>query len=276
MSLALSRIAWEAWFFRSALGQLSAISVARIVCIAPPFRGSADIPKVLIAGERDGWFGDEEGYRKLARSFPSVYQLVPSFDGVFVDFDTSETLDPFDLDNWQRNVAEPTSGFRADFLRNAEKFVRGDLAQFGGDSPAPMLGEQDFAKRYGNASLVLVGTGHDTTYQIPVVRSNQRNPDWFEFSEAKRDGHGNGRVHLKSAAIRGVTLAAFDTKKDHGKVCRDETIITATKDWLRTGRVLKRKPRISRNSVRRPGKEYFSEWNGEESTFAVHVIPLPK
>ena len=257
---------------RSALGLLTGMRVSRIVFIAPPFRGSADIPKVLIAGEKDGWFGDEEGYRKLARSFPSVYQLVPSFANALVDSPSGQALDPFALKNWQQNVTAPKSGFRHDFLRNAEKFVRGDLALLGGHSSAPVVTDEKLAEQFGSVALVLLGTGHETVYKIPVITNNPRNRNWFDFSVVEHDQLGDGRVHLRSAAIEGITLAAFDTKKDHGKVCRDDGIITATTDWLKAGRVLKRKPRTPRNSIARPGREYFSKWDGEEKSFALHRI----
>jgi hypothetical protein len=35
--------------------------------------------KMLVAGEKDGWFGSDEDYRRIARGFPSVYALTPSY-----------------------------------------------------------------------------------------------------------------------------------------------------------------------------------------------------
>lgn len=72
--------------------------VSRIVFIAPPFRGSCAIPEVLMKGQKNGWLSDEKNFRKLARGFPSVYQLIPSYDGAAVDEDEA-TLDLFDVDN---------------------------------------------------------------------------------------------------------------------------------------------------------------------------------
>ncbi len=109
-------------------------------------------------------------------------------------------------------------------------------------------------------------------WQVPVITQNPHNPNWFDFENAKRNKLGDGRVHLKSAAIKGITLAAFDTEEDHGKVCRDETILKATETWLNKGKILKMKRRTWRNSLKRPGKTYFSEWNGDESTFGLHRI----
>ena len=261
---------------RSALGRILSLEptprVGRIVFIAPPFRGATDIPKTLIAGEKNGWFSDEEVYRKLARSFPSVYQLVPSFENALVSMETGKSLDPFDIVNWQKNVTERGKGIQHSFLKNGEAFVRGNLAQLGGSSRAPMLDEKTFVERHGEKTLILLGTGHKTTWQIPVIQQNRRNPNWFDFANAERDTDGDSRVHLKSAAIAGVTLAAFDTQADHGKVCRNENILRAVERWINSGKVLKMKPRTSQNSLKRPGKTYFSNWNGSVSTFALHRI----
>ena len=268
---------------RSALGLVSKARgksalkvdrIGRIVCIAPPFRGAADIPKVLIAGEKNGWFSDEKSYRKLARSFPAIYQLVPSYEGALVNSvpGTTAPLDPFNINCWQKNVTQPGKGFRQKFLVNAEAFVRGKNSKFTGSSRAPMLGERAFVKRYGDNTLILLATGHETTWQIPVDVANNHNPNWFDFENATSDELGDGRVHMKSAAIEGITLAALDVETGHGTICRDEHVRKAAKMWLKTGRVLKMKDRRSLNSVSRPGKKYFLKWNGKESSFGSHRV----
>ena len=98
--------------------------IGRIAFIAPPFRGSCAIPEVLIAGEKNGWFSDEEDFRKLARSFPSVYQMIPSFDHAAVRVKDGSDLDLFNIRNWQHNVAKGKE-FKQKFLVNAEVFLKG-------------------------------------------------------------------------------------------------------------------------------------------------------
>ena len=260
---------------QSALGLIPDLNlppqVGRIVFIAPPFRGALDVPKTLIAGEKNGWFSDNEGFRKLARSFPSVYQLIPSFENALVS-ENGESLAPFNIANWQQNVTQPGKGFQDSFLKNGEAFVRGKSAKLGGTSRAPMLREKTFVNCYGENTLILLGTGHETMWQVPIKKQNPSNPNWFDFENAKCNKLGDGRVHLKSAAVKGVTLAAFDTRNDHGSVCRDETILNAMEMWLNKGHVLKIKPRTLRNSLKRPGRTYFCPWNGDESTFNSHRI----
>ena len=266
---------------RSALGLIHSrdlpIKIGRIVFIAPPFRGAIGAIKSLIVGERDGWLGDRDGYRKLARSFPSIYQLIPSFKNALIDSVTKESLDPFDIDNWQANVTQGGKGFQNSFLKNAKAFVGHEQIQSNQSptnisSEAPMLQEETFVQSYGDRTLILLGTNHKTPWQIPVIVDNPRNRNWFDFDNVEENSWGDGRVHLKSVAIEGVTLAAFDTQMSHGRVCREETIYNATKMWLDKGRVLKMKPRTKYNSVNRPGRTYFSKWNGNESSFKSHRV----
>lgn len=258
---------------RSALGLRDADpldEVSRIVFIAPPFRGSCAIPEVLVKGQKNGWLSDEKNFRKLARGFPSVYQLIPSYDGAAVD-EEGTALDLFDLGNWQENVVKNTD-FREDFLVNAEAFVKGEERRHGGTSEASMIPE-DTLRNNAEDVLILMSVGHDTLSTIPVRTQNSRNKNWFDFGDGHESELGDGRVLLKSAAIEGITLAAYRGAKEHGLVCRDNLIVKSVSSWLQGDRLLKMKPRTARNSVDRPSRTYFEEWDGTVDSFENHVMP---
>lgn len=243
----------------------------RIVFIAPPFRGAVDALKALVAGEKQGWLSDRESYRKIARSFPSVYQLIPNYNGALVSSRNGENVDPFDVDNWQHNVIAQGKGFSHAFLADAEAFLRDGGARYGGRTHAPMMNDENMRERWGDDTLVLLGAGNETPWQIPIDTANRRNPNWFDFTNARSNKMGDGRVHMKSAAIQGITLAAFELGTDHGRMCREEIIQDAAVMWLKTGRVLKFQPRKRRYPIRRRRK-YFHPWNGSESSFSRHLV----
>lgn len=246
--------------------------VGKVVFIAPPFRGACDTTRVLIAGEKQGWLGNSEDFRKLARGFQSVYQLLPAYSDALINASTGERLDAFDKDCWQRNVLKAET-FRADFLGNAEAFFRAGRARHGGQSAAPMLNDSALRK-YADKLLVILSTGHKTIRQVPVNCDNKPNPNWFDFENARSDHLGDGRVHLKSAAIRGVTLAAYEGAKPHGMACRDETIINSTSMWLQQGRLIKMQPRTARDRVRRHKRkdDFFAPWDGRAGSLASHIV----
>jgi predicted alpha/beta hydrolase family esterase len=244
--------------------------VERIVFIAPPFRGACDIPKALIAGERNGWLGEDEDSRRVARSFPSVYQLVPSFDRATVDAGTGAELDLFASGSWQQNVVEGRE-FQPRLLANAEAFVRAASARHGGESPAPMISES-FLRRHADKILVLMSVGCRTVLRIPVKVDNPPNRNWFDFTSVLEDERGDGRVHLKSAAVRGLTLAAYRGAAGHALVCRDRLIINSTSAWLQEGRLVKMTPRTPRLSHNRRRSRFFEPWDGREASFGEHVV----
>ncbi len=246
--------------------------IGRIAFISPPFRGSCAIPETLIAGEKNGWFSDEEDFRKLARSFPSVYQMIPSFKNAAVAVKDGKRLNLFDFRHWQQNVAQGKE-FKQEFLVNAEAFLKGSGANWGGSSDAPILSDTEL-RRHADQIAVILSVGYDTCYQIRVDTENPRNKNWFDFKDKREDKNGDERVHLKSAAIKGITLAAYEGAASHGVVCRDSTIIKSVSRWLEGKKLLKMRSRTPRNSIKRPSKTYFEPWDGQESSFYKHIVKV--
>ncbi len=246
--------------------------IGRVVFIAPPFRGTCEAARTLVAGEKTGWLGNSEDFRKLARGFQSVYQLLPSFSGAMVNAKTGKALDIFDVSCWQRNVVNAPT-FRKDFLVNAEAFLKAGRAARGGDSAAPMLSDAGL-RRHASQILILQSAGHPTLRRVPVDCGNLPNPNWFDFAAAKSDEQGDGRVHLRSAAIRGITLAAYQGAKLHGLSCRDETIINSVAMWLQDGRLIRMRPRNRQDRVRRKraAADYFQPWDGRSKSLSSHIV----
>jgi hypothetical protein len=242
--------------------------VARIVFIAPPFRGALGAPFALVAGETDAWFGTGPGYRKVARGFPSVYQITPSWPGAAVDEDGGD-LDLFDPTNWQANVARGKT-FRPDFLRNGEAFVRADHARHGGHSGAPMLSDTALAEA-ADKVLIICGSGKPTPRALPVLTRNQDNPNWFDFAHMAIGTHGDGRVWMASAAIKGVTLAAFADSGEHALLCRDERIAHLATRWLANDSAAMLRPRRAGDPVKRR-QHFFKPWDGALASLDRHVV----
>lgn len=252
---------------RSALGLRNArdpfAGIGRVVFIAPPFRGTIAAAQMLVAGERDGWFGTDEDYRKIARSFPSVYQMTPHYTGCATDEDGAP-VDLFDARNWQANVRDGDGGFDARFVTAARDFALG-----GGASTAPLVSDAVLAA-HADRVLILQSAGHDTARRLPVRTRNAANPNWFDFAGAERDKLGDGRVHLASAAVPGVTLAAFAGALDHGRACRDTRVINTVSLWLEGKPALKMAPRGPTDPVER-SRNVFGVWDGDAATLGAHV-----
>lgn len=241
--------------------------IGRVVFIAPPFRGSLGTTFALVAGETDEWMGIGPAYRKITRGFPAVYQMTPSWPDAAVDED-EKPLDLFATDNWQANVVRGGS-FRADLLRNAEAFVRGNVARLGGHSDAPMLDDAALAAA-ADKVLVVCASDLPTPDRLPVQSRNTANPCWFDFAHMHMDRLGDGRVLMRSAAVPGVPLAGFADCGVHALICRDERIIRLTSLWLDGDAACRLTPRTADDPVRRPRRE-FGPWDGRPESLETHV-----
>jgi hypothetical protein len=80
-----------------------------VVFIATPHLGSVDAVESMIRGETV-LFGGQKEMRKLARTFPGVYELLPnpSLQNTIVN-QGGVPLDIFDINNWQSSVTPDPS-----------------------------------------------------------------------------------------------------------------------------------------------------------------------
>lgn len=166
--------------------------VGRIVFIGTPHLGSIDAVVALISGETS-WFGGRKELRKLARTFPSVYELLPRFPGAVVQGTTE--LDIFDEHNWQRNTVEPderNSGFDVQQVHlTAAKRTLTSL---------PLPGDPPF-KIPNDDQLVIFGNKPNSVMvQVQVGPE----PDClYDFDNATK-GPGDDVVPVQSARLNGV------------------------------------------------------------------------
>ena len=235
--------------------------IGRVVFIAPPFRGSIGAPYALVVGEKDGWFGTDEDHRRVARTFPSVYQMTPFFHGAAVD-EAGHDVDLFDAANWQANVRDGEE-FQPAFLADARRYLLGKGATSMIDD-ATLAGAADKV-------LVLCGAGRPTARSLPVQKANRHNPNWFDFAASTIDPHGDGRVHFLSAAVKDVPFAAYAGAGDHALLCRDERVTNTVSLWLEGKRCLKMTRRGPDHPVKRTARACFGSWNGDPASFDAHI-----
>jgi len=166
--------------------------VGQIVFIATPHLGSLDAAVALISGETP-LFGGRKELRKLARTFPAVYELLPQFPGAVVR--AGNALDIFDENNWQRNTVDPdlqNSGFDVQQVHlTAAKAVLTSLPW--PTDPAFRILPQD--------QLVIFGNKPDSVMvQVEVGPDPER---IYNFDGATK-GPGDDVVPVQSAHLNGV------------------------------------------------------------------------
>jgi|SRR5208337_2435246 len=168
--------------------------VNRVVFIATPHLGSVDAVESMIRGETV-LFGGQKELRKLARTFPAVYELLPGpgLQNTVVN-QNGIPLDIFDIQNWQSTVT-PDPNDPEDF--NVEQAhltaARGVL------NALPDVSMPEF----GLAGRILVIYGIKPSSTLRTVTVDQQNDNWYDFDHAVM-GDGDQVVPVESALLPGV------------------------------------------------------------------------
>ena len=188
--------------------------IQRAVMAAPPFWGSIESMRTLTIGETALLgFNAPEVYRKISRTFPSVYQLVPGYEGAWVHPESGASI--WDIQSWQRRVKfgtrkqavyEEKDSLMQRHLSRAKQFHETDLINFDA-LPAP---ERD-------KFLLLYGTGERTRATLNVRPTNSEADVQFFFDfdhEGNWNTEGDGTVPVKSAlryaALRRIEVSLAD------------------------------------------------------------------
>ncbi len=171
--------------------------VNRVVFLAVPHYGALDALDALVRGQAP-IFGGRKELRKLTRTFPSAYELLPRFPGAVTD-EEGKLVDIFDVDDWQRNlVAVPSLGTEQKWKVEQGMLDRAEAAVEGlPDVLAPGMLTPDQV-------LTVVGLEPSSTpVSIKVKRSGGPVENWFDFTKVTY-GVGDGVVPLTSSHIPGV------------------------------------------------------------------------
>jgi lecithin:cholesterol acyltransferase len=176
---------------------LGPLPVGQVVFIATPHLGSLDAVEGLVSGEAV-LFGGRKELRKLLRTFPSVYELLPRFPNAVVAGGTA--LDIFDENNWQKNVMQVAQGpddygVIQNHLTNA-KAVLNALPQ-----PTAVIPADNLLVIYGaNLNAIKIKVSVDPA-----------NGNWYDFDHAQK-GDGDDVVPVVSALLNGVAAVEIRTE----------------------------------------------------------------
>jgi hypothetical protein len=166
--------------------------VGQVVFIATPHLGSLEAAVALISGETS-LFGGRKELRKLARTFPALYELLPRFPNAIVR--SGVPLDIFDFDNWQRN----TTNFDPDKNKFDVVKSRLDAARTVLNSLASPIDPR--FQVLAADMLVVYGANVDSTLRTVEVHSLPE--QWYDFEHATK-GEGDDVVPIRSAKFPGI------------------------------------------------------------------------
>ena len=178
--------------------------VNKVVFIGVPHRGSIDAVDALVRGHSPA-FGGRKEMRKLARTFPSVYELLPTYEGALKSISGSD-LDVFSVDSWQRNTTASKKRYSIEqfYLDNAKEAL----------SAAPMPVGEDYLDP--SQCLSIVGTEKASTFNsLSYVKDSGHLNDsaggqgWLDFDDADKS-IGDDVVLLNSSHLPKVDYVWLD------------------------------------------------------------------
>lgn len=180
--------------------------VNKAIFTVPPFLGSIEASFNLVIG-KSRLFNSSDDFRKIARTFPAVYELLPVFKDAYV-FENAATkagYDPYDFNTyWQQvhNADRPDTlqkhnliAYRLDkvrAVRDQNHFIF-DLSQC----------NANFRKK----CIVVCGGNTKTKNQIWVKDRQDHFKNFFDYEHFKEDEEGDGTVpHASASAFKDSVL----------------------------------------------------------------------
>ncbi len=176
-------------------GNLDLVNKAAIN--ACPYLGSITALKGIVAGE-DGseirLFNASDSFRKIARTFPSVYEMLPVYPGS-VKSKGGADLSLLEKNNWQTNVYDDIEPMFDNRLKMMNTFRDAN-------NPA-MLNFSSLTAEERKKFLILCGVNTKTKQSVIVdnINENFGVKNYIDFDSGTEDKNGDGIVRIESSAV---------------------------------------------------------------------------
>jgi len=183
--------------------------IDHVVLAAPSFKGSVRALIALTVGEggiKFPLFNSNDEFRKIARTFPSVYESCPTYKDAIV-FENGSNFDLFNPNHWQSNIGDDDMGMFLNRIKHIKTF-------WNQQNPA-MLNLRDLPEEVRRKFLIIVGEGEKTKQKVIVqpVSPDGRAKNFFNFDSPDADGDGDGTISLESSAVYKDALLTLAVKK---------------------------------------------------------------
>jgi len=184
-------------------------SIENVIFAVTPFRGSIQALISLTMGEggiRYPMFNSSDEFRKIARTFPSVFELCPTYQNAVI-FEDGANFNIFNPDHWQSNIGDDDWGMFLNRISHMKAFY---------DRQNPtMINLRELPLEVRNRFLILMGMGVKTKNKVIVqpVSPDGRVKNFFNFDSIDSEGDGDGVVPFESASIYKNDILTLGIKK---------------------------------------------------------------
>ena len=224
-------------YFKSLTEEKIKKVVDKVIFTVPPFLGSAEATFNLVIG-KSRLFNSSDDFRKIARTFPSIYELLPVYHGAYTFNDTTRqsSLNYYDFSSYWQQITNPDRKDtieKQDLISHRLQFLGAVRNQSDFIFNFNNLKDKDLISRF----LVLAGIGEDTQTTIGIKNKWKHYNNLFDFNTQKKDG--DGTVPHESAIAFKDTILTLSVKSKKIETWANSFFIL--KDWhaffLNNGRV---------------------------------------
>jgi pimeloyl-ACP methyl ester carboxylesterase len=213
--------------------------VNKVIFTVPPVLGSVESTFNLVAG-KSRLFNSSDDFRKIARTFPSIYELLPVYEGAYTFKNTARQKD-FDYSHFDSYWQHVPNATRPDTIVK-QNLIRHRLSDMGA-----ARSHNDFiydfhavqSETLKKKLLVIVGTGEDTRVNVVIKDKVDHVVNYFDFDHPHAEGDGDGTVPHASGIAFKDTLLTLKVKSRKVETWADGRFIMT--DWhaffLNNGRV---------------------------------------
>jgi hypothetical protein len=172
--------------------------IDKAVIAAPPFRGSPYSLVHMIKGDGglksflNSIFGRNEDIRKVVRTYPSIFELLPWYENSIVREGDAKPVDLTQMNEWQSNVGDDFPELFAARLK--------DLADFRKNKLFPL---NKLPQELRTRMIIIAGSGDDTVTQLLVRKQQDKISNFVIIDEKEKVkiSTGDGTVPLPSATV---------------------------------------------------------------------------
>lgn len=241
----------------------------KIIFVAPPFLGSIDAVSALTMGQ--GFFFNQDHIRKMARSLPALFELLPDYDFAAIDSKSATAVDLWNPDNWQKNLVTLTGKKSKD--ERIKKFLA-NLANAKEQKDILANWMSPLKPKEKDRILILVKTELKTLCDVVVEEQpDDENPEnYFDFKESLHADAGDGVVPDASSCCYFNKLATYTFENQplhqnfkHPFILKDNRIQKTINTFLNSsvdaqsfkpnifGRTIKRVKKLETREVKQNG-----------------------
>jgi len=196
--------------FVNELADADFTNIKKVILAAPPLLGSPYALIHMIKGDGgvksffNHIFGRNEDVRKIMRTFPSVYELLPSYPNA-ITYTDGTPVNLLDTNQWQSNISESDPESSEIFENRVATLTEYRYISY-----------ERFHQYLTNKTIIVVGEGDDTSTWLAVSRQEEsiRN---FVLLDSVKIGYksGDGTVPFISSTAYKNSIPTLAVKKEN-------------------------------------------------------------